>query len=958
MAQYSPKFDISEYELRGYTNPYLSEEQKTAVEQVEERVNGQLDFVAQMLGWNGPNYWDNLVTTVDEKRQVLQGTYYIYKGFTLPTVLEYRNWDNTIIIEPIPELQTGQEGYEERVFLGDKIYPILDIKNLGDKYSLSIGELDDEFFALISANEPLRLDIPSTRVAPAERPYIGVSGDYTFVCGNDGTNLILYPGYDDSQRFPFKFPVLYAGATYYFDRPIYLSDSLTLDPIVKPEYDLQREKWSLSIPQTSGMSAFLAQASSSQTQSSNYWLQVKIQQWTDPSDWKGANVLSNFTGIWGNKGGYLPMNHVFDSLSIHGFNERVSLYLPKVEQTFLYNDIVNYVYNQKVNVSPVAPSGANPGDLWWDDNKGQLSVWLDNNSCGAWVNIDYRQQLRQLPVPELTFADLSSFQAEVSNILLGTTVRIVDATGLSDADGVIDLNGTLSSPVTVIMYKVSEDPYWKLSEFNFPDVASFGADAALVPQQITTKIRNATGLTGTGTNYKISNLKITVAGDYEVLLLKVYRNDNWEVYPDSILKFIADSALFNSPTEGELWWDFANTDPATRAAAIYYENNWVGINQHPQSGPPSPALNLGTVLFYCDGVLLTSGVSYSTDDYRVSYTDNNATGGYDFVYEPRSFKGTVQFPKITISDNITSTYQADISNLAFSGLQYYMSPNVANAESTLRVWKPAPLQVADSMDLINQNNFLNPLQADINNGPALEHWERYFIRLPLEYGRNEDVWQKVALVCKNFAYWGTTLDPEFMKCPPEDSLVQIYEELFLYDEPLPDYTYVYAEPYLYSNTAYSNSREVGDYLNSGSLPTIDIPTDGFDEAELIEYEPLHSRRVNVTSAPGSGFGDWEGQYVNVNPCVETTGFLETDLLNNAVEPVAAPIWDASIYKFAPTCDNDPESYSVDSNHYKICYAYFVADASAAEEPVFDVSLEASWRQPVTQPRSLYLTPPR
>ena len=49
---------------------------------------------------------------------------------------------------------------------------------------------------------------------------------------------------------------------------------------------------------------------------------------------------------------------------------------------------------------------------------------------------------------------------------------------------------------------------------------------------------------------------------------------------------------------------------------------------------------------------------------------------------------------------------------------------------------------------------------------------------------------------------------------------------------------------------------------------------------------------------------------------------------------------------------------MDANHYKVGYAYFVADASAAEDGFFDIAQEAAWRYPVTQPRTLYLVPPR
>ena len=57
MTTYTPTFNVEDYELRNYTSPYLTLKQTTEVTQVEERVQGQLDFLAQMLGWNGPNYW-------------------------------------------------------------------------------------------------------------------------------------------------------------------------------------------------------------------------------------------------------------------------------------------------------------------------------------------------------------------------------------------------------------------------------------------------------------------------------------------------------------------------------------------------------------------------------------------------------------------------------------------------------------------------------------------------------------------------------------------------------------------------------------------------------------------------------------------------------------------------------------------------------------------------------------
>jgi hypothetical protein len=542
------------------------------------------------------------------------------------------------------------------------------------------------------------------------------------------------------------------------------------------------------------------------------------------------------------------------------------------------------------------------------------------------------------------------------SLAVGTIVRIDDISGLSIADNVIGVQGTLTSSGYLILHRDSNAPYWTPDEFGYATVTNFEADALLLPYKVPVKVFDSTGLGPSGPTYSVNNLSITISGDYEVLLMKYYTNETWEIYPDSILKYIAESALFGGPLQGEMWWDFSNLDPNTRAAALYYQSAWVGVNAHPQNGPPAPALDLDTVLFYCDGVLVDDGVSCVTDDYIFTYTSDSVNGKYDVTYTPRTFIGQVQLPTITISDSLTTTYRADITDLFFSGITYYMSPNVYDAETPLRLWKAQDLQAAETLEHLAENNYINPLLADLNNGPGPENWEKYFVRLPLEYGRDESVWQKTVLTCQDFAYWGSSIEPEQMRCPPEDDTPAIYEELFLYDQPVPDYTYVYSEPYWYSNIAYFNSVESGKYQNSGVYPATDVQFDEFSEAELTEYDPLHNRQADVISAVKQGYGDWLGEYVNLNPCVPLTGFLTTDLLNGGVTPIAAPIWDASIYKFAPTCENAKESYSVDANHYKVGYAYFVADASAAEDGFFDISQEAAWRYPVTQPKTLYLTP--
>jgi hypothetical protein len=965
MTQYNPTFSPKEFELRNYTSPYFTPAQSQEISDVEDRVNGELDFVAQMLGWSGPNYWSSLATTVSQKRQLLGGTYGVYDSFIIPRIYEIRNWDETIVVDRIPFLKPGQVIYIENVELGIDFYTIQNLTEENDKYVVSLGPLPESFYTQIANNVPLRVDIPTSRPAPFYRPTVNAAGDNSFTCKANGTVLTLYPGYDTQGLFPYLFPILFAGSDYYFNQPIYLTLPAAGSSDVLPQYDSEKELWVLSVPQDltsdqAGIEGMLVWGYSNSTTPVNAELPVKIQGWYDPSDWKSLNVVENYRGTWNNKGGALPFNFVFDSLSIHGYNEQASLYLSPITRNLEFNNLVTEVYSQLTPYTEIAPGVPNPGDLWWNPDTGVTAAWIPNETnCGFWVEIDYRQEpVISYASSAYIFTDVPSFIVGSGALPIGTTATILDITGLSIAENVLGVQGTLTAPGSLTLYRADTSPYWTPVSFTYNTVADFNLDQNLLPYKIPVTIFDATGLIPNPGDYQVSNLDITITGDYEVVLTKYYSNNNWIISEDSVLKYIANSSLFSGAgyVQGEMWWDYGNLDPNTRAAAIYYQSAWVSINSHPQSGPPTSVLDLSTVLFYSDGILLTDGIVKTFDNYSIIYTSDPITGTYEFIYTPRNFLGKVNLPVLTISDSLTTTYTADISQAVFGGITYVMSPNVYDAEAPLRLWKGQDLQDAETLAHIAENNYINPLIADLNNGPGPDNWERYFVRLPLDYGRTEEEWQKTTLVCQDFGYWGSTIQPEKMRCPPEDDLPAIYEELFLYDQPVPDYTYVYCEPYLYSNLAYYNTGEVGDLRNAGVFPASDVQFDDFNEAELIDYEPLHNRQADVTSPVGKGYGDWIGDYVDINPCVELTGFYTTDLLNGGISPVAAPVWDASIYKFAPTCENDPESYSVDSNHYKIGYAYFVADASAAEEGFFDPQQEAAWRFPVNQPKTLYLTP--
>jgi hypothetical protein len=964
-------FDPKEFELRNYTNLYLAPEQSADIALVESRVNEQLDFLAQMLGWNGPNYWGNLPATPDQKRQLLSGSFGVYDGFVIPRILEIRSWNDTIVIEKIPFINPGKPVNVEKVILGFDEYKLQSLSVEGDTFIISLGALPQSFYTQIAANEQLKFLVPSLKPSPFFRPTVGISGDAAFQVKSSGSELVLYPLYDTQGQFAYKGLSFFADSVYYFSQPVYIKYSLANPvPDLYPIFSDQLGLWYIKIPKdiavsTTPTTVYLCWDYSDNNILTTVSTYLIIQNWVDCSDWNDLNTLKYFTGAWGNKGGILPYNLSFDSLSIHGVSEENSLTLPAITRSFSYNSLLERVYSQLTSYDITAPGDPGNGDLWWNPYSGALSVWWDpyNTGCGTWVEVNYRQDPESTIIATLVFPDVASFNA--ATISDNTTVLILDCNGLSTADGIIGLTGTITTSPSLYLYKEIGSSYWTPYQFVFATVTDFDLTATILPFKVTCILSDSYGLTPESTNYKISNLNFQVLDNVPASLTKLYTNNNWVISADSVLRYISKSALFGYENQGEMWWDYANSVYSTRAASIYTQSAWVSVNTHSLSGPPSYFFDVNALRFTSDDVLLTAGLDYSNGDYVISYIFNRTTESYEFTYTPLTLGGRVNLPKIMVLDSLQGTYTENITELVFGGITYGLTPSVSDAETPLRLWKTEDLQGAGKLSHLAERNYINPLLADINNGPNLPNWEKYFIRLPLSYGRNESVWQKVTLICQNFGYWGTTVLAEEMRCPAESNTPIVYDELFLYDQPIQDYTYVYSEPYLYSNIAYFNSVETSDFLNSGFFPANDLPFDGFSEGELVPYEPLHNRLADLKSSAGEGYGDWRGTYVNVNACKSLTGFFVNDLISGALEPVAAPVWDASIYKIAPTCEHPPTSYNVDSNHYKIGYAYFVADASAAEDGFFDPQQDSALRytqqaapsfSQQIEPKTLYMLP--
>jgi hypothetical protein len=360
---------------------------------------------------------------------------------------------------------------------------------------------------------------------------------------------------------------------------------------------------------------------------------------------------------------------------------------------------------------------------------------------------------------------------------------------------------------------------------------------------------------------------------------------------------------------------------------------------------------------YCDNVLIEDGMPYQTDNFSFVYQTSPDKQTVTFTYNNFTPGSQIALPVITISDSITSEFRFDISYLVYSGIQYKVSPSVYNTQVPLRLWKGQALQCVDNLELLARQTYINPLRADINSGPGPENWEKFFVRLPVYYQRDGIEWQKVNLVCQDFTYYGSNTNPEKMDSPPAAPMPAIYEELVLYDNYFSEnLKFIYSEPYWYSNIAIFEGSGGGPYENAQLFPVVDVPFDEFTEGSLVVYEPFHNRRAKVYSSVTEDYGDWEGEYASSSACQQFSGYFTVDLEDGLLEPILPPVWDASIYKYPPTSDNRPDSYFVDANHFKVGYAYFMADLSAAEEGFFDVEEEYSRRYPTTQPKTGYLTP--
>jgi len=297
-----PVFSPEQYELRNELPIFVSNEQSVQIAQTTTRVNDQINFVAQFLGWSGPNYWTSLTTTVHQKRALLGGTFGVYNSYTLLPLLQIRTWEQTVWTEFRPNIAIGQ-----RVIIGDSQTFIYGLEVKDSVLILDLGVLPDAVITLLQQGAAIKVDCPENRPFPFYRPNAEASADAEFRCSVGSTTsennfyvfaeLILSPFEQNNKLLPYKNLCLFAGSYYYFDRAVYLSASrYNLAPWIEAQWVESKGLWQLYIPEsvTGNELAIVWDYAVENTKkrviSSAYF---QVLAWTDPSDWGNAGESFN-----------------------------------------------------------------------------------------------------------------------------------------------------------------------------------------------------------------------------------------------------------------------------------------------------------------------------------------------------------------------------------------------------------------------------------------------------------------------------------------------------------------------------------------------------------------------------------------------------------------------------------------------------------------------------------------
>jgi hypothetical protein len=846
-----PIFDINEYELRGVTPPVFSEAQRKRLNDVLSRANGQIDWTAQLLGFNGPNYWGLSNPKADGS--------YNWKG--LPDTMNQKR-----------QLQTTTFGVYDK----DKEY--------------------------------------SSRPAPFNRSKILASGDASFhIWESNGKTHISPLG--QGELITFGSPDVFVGGEYIFDNEVeFIVTGTEYDTLRWALFNGENREWTrMLLKQHSGLIRVKIKDSLAEPA----FLQTR--QWEDISDWKSTEVTSQFIGLWGNKGNNLSFDAAFDALELHGFSEQESLAFRDTKTCLTPTELLAKVglkattwtkyWNTKFGlqvgkcpiVYPLPADQVEDGFTYYTCDDCNSSVALSQTSVtestadcdGAAITAKGIKELciEYTPKTDCAYVDFPCiefvFDPELNDGLYPKDSYCPATPGpwMTADDGEYDEINACFEGASQTVLRCEEGEFCGFDDGFY--------QKRVEPNCVDPTVSQCTEING-GFD--------TVVGPPNYL-------EDCDCYVDCCLA-----------SNGEyIYGDVPYLGPVVEDGGIYGSEGCILYDDSTYDMDPT------TATCTLDDGLIEGQPSIETV----------SSGFYNRVLTecvecepPGPPEPVIPCPQPPVRVNLKE---------AFEDLAYVMGPDVGNSLTPLRLWKNRVLTVTDEVPADGTERY-NFLVADDNRGPEPEGDYRYFVRLPIEYPRNGPQWSKAEAVCNNQSYFSAPTELSQTQNDPPVLRPVLFDENY-YDPDLPASTTFYDEGFLVSTVRIAQQEEVQSGFEDSSISSEPVENTPFEYGSVVEYDAFEQRIPYEN-------GNWRGEYYDFGT---NESLLSSFITNNTadqrlerVEEAEQPVYDMSRIKL-PNIEFPNSIDQASLKDYVVSYAYFVADYSASDDPVFDPGNEICWR---------------
>ena len=958
-----PVFDIEQYELRGIEPEVFTLDQRTDLRKALARTHGQIDWTAQLLGFNGPTYWGRanpksdhtynfvgLPETMDEKRQMQLGAFGVYHKD-----LSYDNW-------PAPFNRSDVKAS------ADQKFHIFETDGHTVISPLGVGEGFDY------------MDSPS----------VINGGSYVFDC-------------------EIEVEILFGG------------DQSDADPSVVVTTDYEKGVGTRLTVKRNINGSLTVKKKGSEAKP----LALEVLDWHDISDWTPTQVSRQFLGCWGNKGNQLSTDFLFDALSLHGNEEHHTLLqVPQIQSiaiedlfaltgldptpwTSLYPE--KFMFQVSGVETPFAPkfpvlgSGVgNPwfGDVHWPPTYVENREVMDEevSDCNHWVKSwqrfeDYLYDNGEYPglCPEEespvfedydneTFADAPqadtvlfdqeyhNFDESVEEVQEGYYNRTphplapnaCDESWIWTAQGSTD-NGTFEELYNAVEFRIEYDtvdediydrlPYSGITGFEFTWEA---LTAGGILKDICVSWIFDAGLDGGTLEFGYHDVFPPPDPNGEKWLWAEgpWATANAGEY-DTITKINCTTMVSETPERA------CNPDTFFCGFDDGEYDNWNAIltceeqptNPNSTEGCHNPGCepeDNATVDCTADGGQISYSGMPDYDDCECAVecceVENEVIPPLPPYTGPTVIDGSIFLsycapadppPVIEYRDDLSLKW---VKLEALSSKQLKFTPSVHNSFYPLRIWKNHTLQQTDTVpSKQGHHEYRNFLVADSNRGTEPEDSYRNFVRLPAEYNREGLEWNRSVQICENQQYFSSPPKLNEIDLVGKSPEPRVYETAYR-QSVQPDKVHIYSEDFLYSDTNVDYSEaELGGF-RSAVVSYEDPRPIPFRYGDITEYDHYSLRKTDAS-------GEWVGSYYRIGPNPNLTGHLLTDVESQAlieVRPENDPVYDNSEMK-RPNITFPEENPLVSEKNYVVGYAYFTSDLSASEEACFEPTLAHCWR---------------